>query len=83
MRGQPKHGHLILGGGDCVITRQNRTTCSMCCLEVGMKPDKVDAMLAKRREKYASLTIFLDRHTHRRNAALYIYIYMATDYQNM
>ena len=56
-RGQPKQGRCILGGGGCAITQQNRTTCKMCrynrCLEVGMKPDKVDATLAKRRENDA------------------------------
>ena len=54
-RGQPKQARCIVGGGGCVVTPQNRTSCKTCryntCLAVGMKPDRVDATLVKRREK--------------------------------
>ena len=43
------------GHGECKIDRQNRTNCKMCrynkCLQVGMKPDKVDFYLNKRKER--------------------------------
>ena len=43
------------GHGQCRIDRQNRTNCKMCrynkCLQVGMKPDKVDFYLNKRKKR--------------------------------
>ena len=58
-RGQPKQTRCVVGPGGCVITPQNRTTCKMCrytrCLEVGMKPDKVDATLVKRRQNLSAV----------------------------
>ena len=54
-RGQPRQARCIVGGGGCVVTPLNRTSCKTCryntCLRVGMKPDRVDATLVKRREK--------------------------------
>ena len=47
----------VRGEGSCVITQTNRTHCKLCrynkCIQVGMVPAKVDATLAKRREKDA------------------------------
>ena len=58
-RGQPRQTRCITGSGGCVVTKQNRTSCKICrynlCLQVGMKPDKVDATLGKRREKDARI----------------------------
>lgn len=45
----------IFGHGQCKISRHNRTNCKLCryrrCLEVGMKPEKVDFYLNKRKER--------------------------------
>eukprot|EP00092_Neocalanus_flemingeri_P047627 GFUD01054044.1.p1 GENE.GFUD01054044.1~~GFUD01054044.1.p1 ORF type:complete len:870 (+),score=180.42 GFUD01054044.1:39-2612(+) len=58
-RGQPKQIRCIFGHGKCQISRHNRTNCKLCrynrCLEVGMKPDKVDRFLVKRKEREAQL----------------------------
>ena len=57
---QPLHWHsvccrCIFGHGQCKISRHNRTNCKLCryrrCLEVGMKPEKVDFYLNKRKER--------------------------------
>lgn len=54
-RGQPKQVRCIFGHGQCKISRHNRTNCKLCryrrCLEVGMKPEKVDFYLNKRKER--------------------------------
>jgi len=59
-RGQPKQIRCIFGHGQCKISRHNRTNCKLCryrkCLEVGMKPDKVDYYLNKRKEREARVT---------------------------
>jgi len=58
-RGQPKQVRCIFGHGQCQIGKQNRTNCKLCryrrCLEVGMKPEKVDHYLNKRKEREARL----------------------------
>jgi len=58
-RGQPKQVRCIFGHGQCEIGRQNRTNCKLCryrkCLEVGMKPEKVDHYLNKRKEREARM----------------------------
>ena len=54
-RGQPKQVRCIFGHGQCKISRHNRTNCKLCryrrCLDVGMKPEKVDFYLNKRKER--------------------------------
>merc|ERR1711915_624149 len=54
-RGVPKQVRCAFGHDKCKITRQNRTGCKLCrynrCLEVGMKPERVDYYLNKRKEK--------------------------------
>lgn len=59
-RGQPKQIRCIFGHGQCKISRHNRTNCKLCryrkCLEVGMKPDKVDYYLNKRKERECRVT---------------------------
>ena len=43
------HYRCIFGHGQCKISRHNRTNCKLCryrrCLEVGMKPEKVRAVM--------------------------------------
>jgi len=60
-RGQPKQIRCIFGHGQCKISRHNRTNCKLCryrkCIEVGMKPDKVDHYLNKRKEREARLAV--------------------------
>ena len=49
----------IFGHNQCRIVQTNRTNCKLCrykkCLEVGMRPDKVNHYLNKRKEKEARL----------------------------
>ena len=47
----------IFGHGQCKVSKHNRTNCKLCryrrCLEVGMKPEKVDYYLNKRKAREA------------------------------
>jgi len=51
-RGPPKQMRCIFGNNECDINQHNRTNCKHCrykrCLQVGMIPDKVDAIVRKR-----------------------------------
>jgi len=59
-RGSPKQIRCIFGHGKCTVSRYNRTNCKLCryqrCIDVGMKPEKVNKYLARRLEREAFLT---------------------------
>ena len=58
-RGAPKQKKCIFGHNECNINQHNRTNCKLCryqrCLETGMRPDKVNKYLNRRKEREAMI----------------------------
>ena len=58
-RGVPKQLRCIFGHKQCKINQHNRTNCKLCrcqrCLETGMRPDKVNKYLNRRKEREAMI----------------------------